>query len=230
LNSGVPGGTVNEIDRIYIELDELYTGSYLYEFDIVDSVVLPGANYHMQIYGVGLPTGTSDVAWGWGYEEPYTNGNAYYLSNGEWYVFEWLENPCSFCFTTYGTDFGGNHGPNKPSTPSGPSTGRTGEKYSYSTSSTDIDGDQIRYGFDWYGDGTINYYTPFVNSGDSIFANYTWLENGNYQVRVKAIDEHSRFSDWSDPLTVSMPRGKSFDYNPWLLRLIQRIPILELIF
>jgi hypothetical protein len=227
LNSGLPGGNGNEIDRVYIDIEELYTGGYRYEFDIVDSAVLPGGIYHIELYGVGLPIGTSDVAWGWGYEEPYVNGNAYYLSDGVWNVFEWLDNPCNFCFSTFGTDFGGNHAPNKPSTPSGPSTGRVGELYSYSTSSTDIDGDQIRYGFDWYGDGAINYYTPYVNSGDSISANYTWLENGTYQVRVKAIDEHSRYSDWSDPLIVSMPRGKPIDNSPWLLRLIQRFPIFE---
>jgi hypothetical protein len=209
LNSGLPGGNGNEIDRIYIDIEELYTGSYRYEFDIVDSAVLPGGIYHIELYGVGLPIGTSDVTWGWGYEEPYTNGNAYYLSDGVWNVFEWLDNPCNFCFSTFGTDFGGNHGPNKPSTPSGPSTGRVGESYSYSTSSTDLDGDQIRYGFDWYGDGIINFITAFVNSGESFSQNNTWFENGTYQVRVKAIDEHGRYSEWSDPLEVSMPKSKS---------------------
>ena len=46
---------------------------------------------------------------------------------------------------------------------------------------------------------------------------------------MKAIDEHGSESEWSDPFTVSMPRGKSIDFNPWITRFIERFPILKIL-
>ena len=56
-----------------------------------------------------------------------------------------------------------NNPPNTPSIPSEPSSGYTGISYSYSTSATNPDGDQVKYTFDWGDDTTSE--TGFVNSG-----------------------------------------------------------------
>ena len=90
--------------------------------------------------------------------------------------------------------------PNKPSKPSGPQTGRTGETYSYSTSTTDPNGDQILYEFDW-GDGTTDQ-AGWYDSGSSITISHSWKSKGDYNVRVRAKDTDNMWSDWSDPLTV----------------------------
>ena len=208
LMSGVPGGTVNQIYGTIFKSNTLTTGMHWYKFDILDQCVLPGAIYHIKISGID-PTGyTANLGWCYGWEEPYTNGDAYYYVNSEWKIFKVGGTPCDFCFKTYGTDFGGNHAPSRPSTPSGPSTGTIGTTYSYSTSSTDPDGDKIHYGFDWDGDGTVNNWSGLENSGDSCSKSHTWSSAGTYQVRVRACDSHGRESDWSDPLSVTMPKNK----------------------
>ena len=117
--------------------------------------------------------------------------------------------------------------PNKPDTPSGAISGKTGTSYSYSTSTTDLEDDDVYYWFDW-GDGTNSGWNGPHHSGDIINLSHKWTADGTYPIKVKAKDIHNEESLWSDPLEVSMPKNKSFnDFNPWLLRLIQRCPILE---
>jgi hypothetical protein len=36
----------------------------------------------------------------------------------------------------------------------------------------------------------------------------SWTSKGTYEIKVKAQDEYGEESEWSDPLTVSMPRNK----------------------
>jgi len=62
----------------------------------------------------------------------------------------------------------------------------------------------------------------------SIKATHNWTERGDYEVKVKARDHYGAESEWSDPFTVTMPKSKSFNiFNPLIIRLIQRFPILE---
>ena len=88
-----------------------------------------------------------------------------------------------------------NESPNTPSQPSGSSSGYTGTSYSYSTSATDPDGDQVKYYFDW-GDGTGTW-TNLVNSGQSASKSHSWNNAGTYNVKVKAQDENGAESGWS---------------------------------
>lgn len=113
---------------------------------------------------------------------------------------------------------GPNHAPQKPSPPEGAERGKTGEPYRYTFTATDPDGDEIRYYVDW-GDGNGTW-SDFVASGESITMNYTWQDEGNYEVKVKTRDEHGLDSEWSDPLTVSMPY--IYTFHP-LLELFLRL-------
>ena len=56
-----------------------------------------------------------------------------------------------------------NNPPNTPVEPSGSDSGYTDISYTYSTSATDTDNDEIKYIFDW-GDSTTSE-TEFVSSG-----------------------------------------------------------------
>ena len=224
LMSGVPGGTVNQIYGTIIQTAALAIGVGWHEIDILDQCVLPGATYHIEIYGNDPQEYTANLGWCYGWEEPYTNGDAYYYINSEWKLFQVGGTPCDFCFKTYGTDFGGNHGPSRPSTPSGPSTGTIGITYTYSTSSTDPDGDKIHYGFDWDGNGTVDDWSGSFDSGALCLMSNTWSNVGTYQVRVRACDSHGRESDWSDPLSVTMPKPKVL--NPLLIRIFEHFPVL----
>ena len=98
--------------------------------------------------------------------------------------------------------------PQKPETPSGPASGKVGEEYTYTSSTTDPDDDELYYLFDW-GDGTYSSWVGPYNSGDEASATHTWsVKDDNYQIRVKSKDRHGVQSEWSNPLVVSMPKTK----------------------
>lgn len=122
-----------------------------------------------------------------------------------------------------------NNAPEKPARPDGPANGKLKTSYTYNTTSIDEDGHKIRYGFDWDGDDVVDFWTDFYESGETASPSHTWYEQGEYQIKVKAIDEYGKESPWSDPLPIIMPKKKSFNYIPWIFRLIQRFPILNLL-
>jgi hypothetical protein len=110
-----------------------------------------------------------------------------------------------------------NSRPNKPSRPYGEISGKTGKEYMYTTSTTDPDDDDVFYLFDW-GDGSTSFILgPYVSEVECD-ANGIWFEEGNYEIKVKAIDVHGAESEWSDPLSVTMPRYRSLS-NIELLKL-----------
>jgi len=122
-----------------------------------------------------------------------------------------------------------NQPPAKPNPPTGNASGVPGEVIEYHSEITsDPEGDRMSYMFDW-GDGNQSIWDcDRYDSGISF--SYSWAERGTYEVRVKAMDQYGAESEWSDPLAVTMPKNKSFnEFNPWLFRLIQRFPILELL-
>ena len=91
-----------------------------------------------------------------------------------------------------------------PEAPEGPASGNAGNSYTYLASTTDPEGDQISYLFDW-GDGTYSEWTNLKNSGETASANHTWDSTGSFQIRVRAKDSHGVLSRWSDPLPITMP-------------------------
>jgi hypothetical protein len=94
--------------------------------------------------------------------------------------------------------------PEKP-TISGPPEGKAGEEYTYTASTTDPDGDQIFYLFDW-GDGSTSFILGPYESGAECNTVNIWFEEDNYEIKVKAIDENNAESEWSDPLSITMPK------------------------
>jgi hypothetical protein len=92
--------------------------------------------------------------------------------------------------------------PNTPPIPSGPVYPCVNGTFTYSTSTTDPDGDNICYQFDW-GDGsttTTDWYPP----GATASASHSWSSTGAYNIRVRAKDTYGTWSDWSSPLTVTV--------------------------
>ena len=96
-----------------------------------------------------------------------------------------------------------NNPPNTPSTPSGPTSGYRNVEYSYSTSTTDPDGDNIYYLFDWDDGSSQDWYGPY-NSGQTCTQSHEWTDLGSYDVKVKAKDQYNEESGWSNPLTVTI--------------------------
>ena len=113
--------------------------------------------------------------------------------------------------------------PVKPEAPDGPTSGKINEEHIYTASTTDPDGDQLYYLFDW-GDGTKSSWLGPYPSGQTAEANHKWEEKGDYEIKVKAKDEHGVQSEWSDPLQISMPKTKAINMDPLFLRFLENHP------
>jgi hypothetical protein len=97
---------------------------------------------------------------------------------------------------------GGNSAPNTPPRPTGSTSGTPRISYTYSVVTTDPEGDQISYYFDW-GDG-LGTWTSQTPSGKTVSRSHSWESTGIYYIRVKAKDEQGAESDWSPSLTVGI--------------------------
>jgi hypothetical protein len=123
-----------------------------------------------------------------------------------------------------------NEPPNKPII-NGPTSGNINVEYTYTTSTTDPNRNRLYYLFDW-GDGKFSGWVGPYNSGETAEASHKWSKKGDYEIRVKAKDEYTAESEWSDSLPISMPKVKAFKIlNIDLLqKLIDRFPLFERMF
>jgi len=112
--------------------------------------------------------------------------------------------------------------PEKPARPIGPLNGKVGKKYIYSTILYDPDGDQMYCKWDW-GDGTFSDWLGPYNSDVEIEASHIWNEKGSYQIKVKAKDVYDAESEWSEPLSISMPRNR-LKIRHILINFFERFP------
>lgn len=95
--------------------------------------------------------------------------------------------------------------PIKPIITKGESNGKFGEEYKYSAVTTDPQNDEIYYLWDW-GDNTDSDWIGPYESGIEYETSHSWEKRGNYIIKVKAKDSDGYESEWSDPLSVSMPK------------------------
>lgn len=93
--------------------------------------------------------------------------------------------------------------PNRPEKPNGPTTGVVNVEYTFSSSTTDPQQDQVYYMFSW-GDGSTSEWLGPYESGVTVQASHSWSQLGNYEVKVKAKDTCEAESSWSQPLAVSI--------------------------
>jgi len=100
-----------------------------------------------------------------------------------------------------------NISPNKPDRPSGPTNGKPDVEYTYTTRTTDPNGDQLNYWFDW-GDNTNSGWVGPYESGEEASAKHIWAEKGSYKIKVKAKNTVEIQSEWSDLLPISMPKNR----------------------
>jgi hypothetical protein len=154
----------------------------------------------------------------------YTPGALAYNLTYFWNVVAWdnhglsTESPI-WSFKTIWTP---NNPPTKPSQPDGTTNGILGQEYTYTTSTTDSEGDVVYYLWDW-GDGNNSEWLGPYESGKKTDATYIWTVKGSYSVKVKAKDIYNQESSWSDPLPITMPY--SYEPNHWFINwLFERFP------
>jgi hypothetical protein len=141
---------------------------------------------------------TQGQAHQWALRQMYTNGLWYMV---KYEMFEWgalWGNPNLGMAPVIS-----NYPPETPEQPSGITQGEPGIEYDYSTSTTDPEGDNIFYLFDW-GDGADSDWLGPYNSGDICTASHTWDDPGLYYAKVKAKDAYDNQSGWSDSLFLAI--------------------------
>ena len=116
-----------------------------------------------------------------------------------------------------------NFAPEKPARPVGQVEGKIRREYTFSTHTTDFEEDQIYYLWDW-GDGSSSEWLGPHNSGDTCQTVHKWKKQGEYNVKVKAKDEHGKESSWSDSLIVTMPKNKIGNINPLIIQFLENHP------
>ncbi|KYK20576.1 hypothetical protein AYK25_04685 [Thermoplasmatales archaeon SM1-50] len=115
-----------------------------------------------------------------------------------------------------------NSPPNKPNKPSGETSGKLNTPYIYSTNTTDPNGDQVWYQWDWGDSSTSSWLGPY-NSGVIISTTHTWTVKSS-SVKVKAKDIYGAESPFSDPLPITMPYSYNIPLQWFWERLFQRFP------
>jgi len=96
--------------------------------------------------------------------------------------------------------------PDNPEQPDGPTQGSTMVEYTFTTSTTDPEDEDIYYMWDW-GDGNFSEWLGPYTSGATIETEYSWADDGIYQIRVKAKDVNDEESGYSDPLIIHIGEG-----------------------
>jgi PKD repeat protein len=102
-----------------------------------------------------------------------------------------------------GNDTEENNQPASPLALSGPTYVEMGVEYGYTVSTTDPDGDQIRYRFYW-GDGILSEWSELADSGVTASLYHSWMAVDTYQVYAIAQDEHGLNGSWSALLNVTV--------------------------
>jgi hypothetical protein len=113
-----------------------------------------------------------------------------------------------------------NTAPNLP-TITGETHGKVRTLYDYTITTIDPDQNNVTYEIEW-GDNTTQT-TGLYESGEEIIISHIWGLEGNYSVRVKAIDEHHAESDWAT-LTVTMPCSYTLPFMEYWMKLLERFP------
>lgn len=101
--------------------------------------------------------------------------------------------------------------PNIPCRPNGPETGFPKVECTFSTSTTDPGGDDVKYGWDWDGDYQVDNWTGYYPSGETCAISHLWDSVGTYYVRVIAMDTDRGKSDWSYSLKVNIINRSNLD-------------------
>lgn len=104
--------------------------------------------------------------------------------------------------------------PAKPNPPVGPDEWIIDVECEFTAMTTDPEGEQIYYLFDW-GDGNFSDWLGPYNSGQTIDTAYAWAELGEYLVRVKAKDIWGVVSDWSEEAVIHIVLNEN-PTNPFI--------------
>jgi len=123
--------------------------------------------------------------------------------------------------------------PPNPPLIQGPTSGNIGEIYQYSITLTDPDEDDRMFFLQVdFGDGIQHEDCGCDRSwenGTVLEISHQWKNKGDYGITARVQDGYGDWSEWSDPLLVSMPKNKE-TINTFIIllnRYLEIFPLLE---
>lgn len=93
--------------------------------------------------------------------------------------------------------------PLTPGVPGGPIATGLSTSEEFTATTTDPDGDDLYYQWDWGNGQTSPWYGPYV-SGEPVSRSYSYSETGDYDIRVRVFDRWQDTSAWSSPHSISV--------------------------
>jgi hypothetical protein len=96
--------------------------------------------------------------------------------------------------------------PDTPAAPTGPTEVDRESTYPYFATTTDPDGDSLYLEFS-YNTGSYEYssWSEQLGSGGTASVQVTWWSgSGDNSIRVRALDVHGLYSDWSPALNITV--------------------------
>jgi hypothetical protein len=125
--------------------------------------------------------------------------------NGDPSIRIWTDNP--------------SQAPETPEAPDGPDEWILNEECAFSAVTTDPEGDNIYYLFDWGDGNNSGWVGPYI-SGQTAEASHAWTELGEYEIKVIAKDTYNALSSWSEPHIISIienqpPAPVTIDGRSW---------------
>ena len=101
-----------------------------------------------------------------------------------------------------GSTGGTNTPPDTPEIPEGPEDGETGIEYTFTTTTTDPENDNVYYMWHW-GNEISDWLGPY-DSGETVEIPHIWSFPGEFEIKVKAKDEAGEESSWSDTIYINI--------------------------
>jgi hypothetical protein len=101
----------------------------------------------------------------------------------------------------------GSDPPETPTVPQGPSEWIQNVDATFSSTTTEPEGEDVYYMFDW-GDGNLSDWVGPYASGETGEASHTWVELGDYEIKAIAKDVNGVKSNWSETTILSIVRNK----------------------
>ena len=129
----------------------------------------------------------------------------------------------SFSAKLYSLEPIDDNAPDKPII-NGTTSGLIDIEYNYTAVTSDSDGDNVSYYFNW-GDSSNSGWTDYVPSGTMVNLSHNWENSGTFTIKVKAKDDYGMESEW-DELIVTMPKEKALSYS-LLYWFLERFPLLQ---
>ena len=123
--------------------------------------------------------------------------------------------------------------PPNPPLIQGPTSGNIGEIYTYTITLTDPDEDDRMFFLEVdFGDGIQHEDCGCDRSwenGTVLEISHQWKKTGDYGIKARVQDGYGEWSEWSDPLFVSMPKNKDTSnlFTLLLSRFLENFPLLE---